>query len=222
LEIVSLLQKEILNLFGKTPDSGNFYLTGGTALAYFYLKHRRSNDLDFFTGVEGLVEPFSRHLENRLEAQGMSVARQRGVQSFIEFQVARKNQSTIIQLAQDAAFRFEPPKTFSEFPDLRVDPLRDIASNKLLALFGRAALRDFIDVHFLIERGNFTQSGLVNDAKQKDPGFDPYWLGVAFERIKTFEKNSPEMLMLSEPLSFPQLAAWFDEWRKKIAGKLRA
>lgn len=26
----------------------NFFLTGGTALAVFYLHHRESNDLDFF------------------------------------------------------------------------------------------------------------------------------------------------------------------------------
>lgn len=28
----------------------NFYLTGGTALAAFYLHHRYSEDLDFFSG----------------------------------------------------------------------------------------------------------------------------------------------------------------------------
>lgn len=30
----------------------NFYLTGGTALAEFYLKHRFSEDLDFFSERE--------------------------------------------------------------------------------------------------------------------------------------------------------------------------
>ena len=30
----------------------NFYLTGGTALAVFYLKHRYSEDLDFFSEKE--------------------------------------------------------------------------------------------------------------------------------------------------------------------------
>lgn len=39
--IVSLINQGILG--------DNFFLTGGTALAVFYLHHRRSNDLDFFT-----------------------------------------------------------------------------------------------------------------------------------------------------------------------------
>src|SRR5262249_5228082 len=31
------------------PDAATFYLTGGTALAAFYLNHRVSDDLDFFS-----------------------------------------------------------------------------------------------------------------------------------------------------------------------------
>ncbi|MBU0694334.1 MAG: nucleotidyl transferase AbiEii/AbiGii toxin family protein [Candidatus Omnitrophica bacterium] len=49
LIVISQIQKAILDSFGQIPDSEYFYLTGGTALAYFYLKHRKSNDLDFFT-----------------------------------------------------------------------------------------------------------------------------------------------------------------------------
>jgi len=30
-----------------------FFLTGGSALARYYLKHRYSDDLDFFTGENG-------------------------------------------------------------------------------------------------------------------------------------------------------------------------
>ncbi|MCD4813678.1 nucleotidyl transferase AbiEii/AbiGii toxin family protein [bacterium] len=41
------LHLEILNLFSKNP--GNFALAGGTALEIFYLQHRFSRDLDFFS-----------------------------------------------------------------------------------------------------------------------------------------------------------------------------
>ena len=222
MEIISPLQEEILKTFGEAPDSQNFYLTGGTALAHFYLRHRRSNDLDFFTPVVGLVEPFSRGLEKTLEARGMKSTRRRGVRSFIDLQVSRARESTIVQLAQDSPFRFEPPKSVAGYPGLRIDSLRDIASNKLLALFGRAALRDFIDVYFLVEKGHFKREALIKDARQKDPGYDPYWLGVAFERIKTFQQSDPEMLMLLEPLPLQNLVSWFDDWRKKVAKELKA
>lgn len=44
---IQIIQKEILrSLKGKIDD---FYLAGGTALSLFYLHHRESEDLDFFT-----------------------------------------------------------------------------------------------------------------------------------------------------------------------------
>ena len=42
-------QIRILKLFFATPFSKTFFLTGGTALSAFYLKHRESQDLDFFS-----------------------------------------------------------------------------------------------------------------------------------------------------------------------------
>ena len=221
MQIISPIQDTVLKTFAQAVDSEHFYLTGGTALAYFYMKHRQSNDLDFFTAIEQLVDPFSRHLTAVLEKQGMKVERQRGTHSFIELGLAWHDQRTLIDLAQDAAFRFEPTREFPDYAGLKVDNLRDIASNKLLALYGRATLRDFIDIYVLVERAKFTPEVLMEEAKIKDPGFDPYWLAVAFERIHTFQESSPEMLMLLEPVSFQKLASFFDEWRKRIAQKLK-
>ena len=43
-------QREILiKLINHNILEEQFFLTGGTALSVFYLHHRRSNDLDFFT-----------------------------------------------------------------------------------------------------------------------------------------------------------------------------
>lgn len=216
MEVVNSVQKAILLSFGKVAESDEFYLTGGTALAYFYLRHRKSNDLDFFTANEEMIGPFSRRLEQTLAAEGMSITRQRGLHSFVELLVRRGQEETVIHLAQDAAFRFAPTEEFPEFPKLRVDNLTDVASNKLLALFGRATLRDFIDVYCLIQKGHFKPEDLIEKAKRKDPGFDLYWLGVAFERIRTFDENTPEMVMLLEPIVFKELQSFFDRWRQEI------
>src|SRR5947209_4431075 len=45
-------QRALLAAFGASPLAKSFYLTGGTALAAFYLHHRDSDDLDFFTDGE--------------------------------------------------------------------------------------------------------------------------------------------------------------------------
>lgn len=64
---VTDLQKRILHRFSELPDKEAFYLTGGTALSAFYLKHRKSNDLDFFTDVEELILPISQKLKEIAE-----------------------------------------------------------------------------------------------------------------------------------------------------------
>ena len=222
MQIISPIQEKILKIFARALDSEQFYLTGWTALAYFYLRHRQSNDLDFFTPVPELVAPFSRNLEKVLIEEKMTIERRRAARSFIELGVKSGGEFTLLQLAQDSPFRFEPPREFPEFSGLKVDSLRDIASNKLLALFGRAMLRDFIDVYMLARKAQFVPEMLMKEAAQKDAGFDLYWLAVAFERIHTFQQNSPEMLMLCEPVAFGQLVEFFDQWRKKIAQELKS
>ena len=49
------LQKEFIQILASLPDKDQFYLAGGTALAEYYLGHRLSFDLDYFTGTENLV-----------------------------------------------------------------------------------------------------------------------------------------------------------------------
>ena len=52
-KILDPRQVEFLDEFQKVAFlKDNFYLTRGTALAAFYLKHRYSEDLDFFTEHE--------------------------------------------------------------------------------------------------------------------------------------------------------------------------
>ena len=47
---VSEAQREVLvQLVTHPVIEGSFFLTGGTALSVFYLNHRLSDDLDFFT-----------------------------------------------------------------------------------------------------------------------------------------------------------------------------
>jgi len=65
--IITDLQKEILLISSKIPDSKMFYLTGGTALAEFFLGHIRSYDLDIFISEKGLIIPFSRAFEEEIK-----------------------------------------------------------------------------------------------------------------------------------------------------------
>jgi len=48
-EVLTPLQAAFLERFFASQVGQRFFLTGGTALAAFYLHHRRSEDLDLFT-----------------------------------------------------------------------------------------------------------------------------------------------------------------------------
>lgn len=220
MEILTSLQKKILLEVTDLPDQEAFYLSGGTALAAFYLKHRRSHDLDFFTHVEELILPFSQKLEASLKKEGLQVERLRGFHSLVELVASLENESTSIHLALDSPFRFEVPLDVEGFPGVKVDSLTDMAANKLLALFGRAALRDFIDVYFLVQE-HFSKEQLVEKAAQKDPGFDLYWLGIALERLNDFSEDAPDMHLLLRPCSMQELREFFGAWRAEIGRRIR-
>lgn len=49
IQILTKEQQVILAQVKKEPFLDQFYFTGGTALSAFYLQHRYSEDLDFFT-----------------------------------------------------------------------------------------------------------------------------------------------------------------------------
>lgn len=78
-------QKKVLGVFAKRP--GDFALAGGTALELFYLHHRFSADLDFFSPtyrlseIDRLVATFQRgcrrnvRLESELEVAGKARVR---------------------------------------------------------------------------------------------------------------------------------------------------
>ncbi len=215
MEILTNLQRRIILWFSELPDKEAFYLTGGTALSAFYLKHRKSNDLDFFTDVEELILPISLRLEGSLKKEGVEVERLRGFHSFVELSISTKNDSTVVHFALDSPFRFEQPSEFADIPGVKIDSLIDIATNKLLALFGRAELRDFLDIYFLIKE-HYSKNELIEKSGQKDPGFDLYWLGVAMGRINDFSDDSPDLYLLTRPCAMKELKEFFSIWRKDI------
>jgi hypothetical protein len=182
--IITDLQREILIIFSEIRDSKMFYLTGGTALAEFYLGHRKSFDLDIFTTEKGLIIPFSYAFEQELKKIFL-VKVVRRYETFVEFEVSAKGDSTKVQLAYDLPFRFENP--VDSDIGVKVNDYTDLIVDKLLAFFGRAEPRDTIDLFFILKTEDFWK--LIELAKQKDPGFDLYWLAIALHKIKNFPDN---------------------------------
>ena len=71
--VLTPFQKKVLEFFAGLKDSQYFFLTGGMALAEFYLGHRKSFDLDMFTSEKELILPFSRAGRKKPYADNASI-----------------------------------------------------------------------------------------------------------------------------------------------------
>jgi len=180
--LLTPLQRRFLLLFARLPDQDRFYLTGGTALAEFYLGHRLSFDLDLFTHEESLIVPTSYLIEKNATESQIDITVARRFASFVELLIREGDDSIKVELALDSPFRFAPPAPSED--GFLVNDYQDLLVDKLLAYYGRAEPRDAIDLYFILQKEPLVT--LLDKAKQKDPGFDLYWFAVALERCLTF------------------------------------
>ncbi len=210
-------QKEVLIFFSKIKDSHYFLLTGGSALAEFYLGHRKSFDLDIFTPEKELILPFSRNLEEEMKKR-FSVTVTRRFETFVEYEIGIEKESIKLQLAYESPFRLEPP---IESPlGIKINNYKDLTTDKLLAFFQRAEPRDAIDLFFILKSEDFRS--LTQQAVQKDPGFDLYWMTVALARVIEFPddiRRWPVEMILE--IKVEDLKKMFSELSTKIMDKIK-
>lgn len=166
-ELLTPFQKKVLKAFTDVEESQAFYLTGGTALSAFYLGHRRSEDFDLFTSEEPLISIVARKFKNSLIELGIQVQEIRNFSTFWEAVASSGHEHFKIQLAYDSPFLLSE---IEEKDGLRVHSFEDIAAGKLLALYGRAEERDFIDIYCIVGSGRISLERMIDLAKEKDPG----------------------------------------------------
>jgi len=219
-QILTPLQKESLNIFFSLPETNNFYLTGGTALAAFYLQHRLSEDLDIFTREERLIRYVGDQFIEKLKEASLQVETVRRFLSFLELIIKKESESVRVHLAIDSPFRFK--RTIRTDAGVEVDSLIDIATNKLLALFGRFEPRDFIDVFFVVKEKHLDLDTLISKSKEKDPGLDEYYLAIAFEKADELPDSVERMpVNMLKPLDMRELKSFFSEYAVQLVKKAR-
>ena len=210
------LQKEFMELLANLPDKEQFYLAGGTALSEYYLGHRLSFDLDYFTGTENLILPLSYQIETACQKRGLSLKVVRRFGTFVELLVEKGNESLKIDLALDSPYRFESPVLSNE--GIYINDYSDLRSDKLLAYFGRSEPRDAVDLYFILQKESADL--LLEQAADKDTGFDPYWFAIALNRCEKFpdelEHWPVKMLQPFEPRKLKQT---FLDWAVKLMDK---
>lgn len=157
-----------------------FYLTGGTPLAAFYLGHRYSEDLDFFSADEVDLPSLNAFWKKTRPALGISK---------IDFQQSHNRNLFFLHVGKQV---LKTEFTYFPFPRIEagptkygvaVDSLLDIAVNKLFTIYQRTQARDYVDLFVICQERHFTVAELVAKAKIKfDWHVDPIQLGTQFSK----------------------------------------
>ncbi|MEX2007477.1 MAG: nucleotidyl transferase AbiEii/AbiGii toxin family protein [Candidatus Levyibacteriota bacterium] len=214
MNILDKKQVKFLSLFGKSPISDKFYLSGGTALAEFYIPYRLSEDLDFFSEEEVKIDEIIAYLtkikeELAFKSYEFNTSFNRNL-FFLDFEDQRlKLEFTYYPFAQ-----INEPK---EQLGIKVDSIEDIAVNKLFTIYQRPRSRDFMDLFMIIKKQNFTIDELIKKAKIKfDSHVDPLKLGSQFFLVKEL-KDYPK---LKENLDEKDWQNFFLDEAKKLGQKI--
>lgn len=156
------------------------FLTGGAALAGYWLGHRTTDDLDLF-GLPGAdLERAVRTIEAVAAGAGATSVMMQSYPDFRRLQIDRGEERCKVDLAVDRAPSLEPHKI--EIEGVRLDSPREIAANKVCAIISRAEIRDLVDLRALLELGCDLESAL-RDAATKDRGADAATLGWILDQV---------------------------------------
>jgi predicted nucleotidyltransferase component of viral defense system len=212
-KVLTPFQEDFIEQFALTSIRDYFFLTGGTALSAFYLQHRISEDMDFFTEEEGQtprVMPVLKAIVSELSAQ---FEIKRNFRSYLEVLITKEKEILRCDFAMDSPFRLEK-KIFRQKYGIYVDNVLDISCNKLSALYDRGDPKDFVDIYF-IDREVISFERLVEEAKKKHVGLDNYWLATSLAKMEDIS-ILPRML---KPVSLDELKSFFLDQAGKLMKK---
>lgn len=212
-DILTEEQRETLRSFAAEEDlAERFVLCGGTALSAFHLFHRRSDDLDFFSlePVDALrIRSFVDGIRVRVGAERMEGTRIYDRHIFVL--PCRSGASLKMEFTHYPYTALQEP---SLHDGVRVESLRDIAADKLMAFLDRFEPKDYYDLYFLLQH-HTTLSILRKDVEEKFSFMvDPVQLGAACAQAR----NLPILPHLVQPLGREVVPAFFE----KLARGLRS
>lgn len=212
IQIITAKQKRLLLGLSASPSlRKQFYFTGGTALAAYYLRHRFSDDLDFFSENEFDHEETFRFIEEMARSEHFT------------FTMEAKQVVQMFFLTYPDGSKFKVD--FAHYPYKRVekgtikdgitiDSVLDIGINKMAALVQRGEMKDFVDYYYLEQKLGFwdlREGVLVKFRMELDP------ILFASDLLKVEEFTSmPRMIA---PLSLTELKTFFRARAKEIGKK---
>lgn len=210
---ITAFQKDVAHTFFDLPESEGFLLAGGAALIALGAVERATDDLDFFAARgEGSVPAAKVALVARCNDRGWDTAIIRENDEFVRLTVIGADDRIEVDLGIDANPLLPATVTFLG-PTIG---LEENAGRKTLALFGRAAPRDFVDVLNLAQR--FGKPKLLELAAERDLGFDR---GVFGQMARMVNQINVKQFPLDQD-AVPDLVAFFNEWAEELRAQTQS
>ncbi|MBS3976018.1 MAG: nucleotidyl transferase AbiEii/AbiGii toxin family protein [Syntrophomonadaceae bacterium] len=208
--MLTSLQIRVAKLFLSLPEACHFALAGGAALIFKNEVARHTQDLDFFCPLQNEVRAASESLQKSLASLGLRFQIVSSSPSFVRMivQETESNEEVVVDIGHD--YRLKKPDDTEIGPVLSTE---ELAADKLLALFGRAEARDFVDVYHLMHK--FGVASVLHLAKEKDTGFDPYILAIEIGKLARLPRKEFEV----DDLTYQELQIFFRNLRAELLEK---
>lgn len=214
-------QKTLIKLLSISPLAKKFYLTGGTALSVFYLNHRLSIDLDFFSDKPFFYNELTFFIDQVKEK--FNLREIPAVKIFDRWQFTIEGKE-LVKL-EFVYFNHEKKrlKPLGKNMGIFIDSLDDIAANKTLAYFDRNEPKDLFDLYYLINKSGFSVLRLLQMVKEK--------FGIKFSEFSFWSESTKSLKLLNslKPLIIEKNSAtlikkislfFLEEGRKSLAKSL--
>lgn len=190
-----------------------FALAGGYAVQAHGFLDRPSADVDIFT-TSRAEDDFPAAVDAVLAAlQGDGLIPEAEIRntSFARITVATpEGGTTKIEMGVD--WRANQPSRLSIGPVLHPD---DAVANKICALFGRAEVRDYVDVDAIVSNGRYGEEELLSLAEAHDPGFDRQWFAEALTAVDRLPDDRFQLYDLT-PAQAARLKKRLADWAARI------
>jgi predicted nucleotidyltransferase component of viral defense system len=161
-KILTAVQKSFLSEFKKSELREVFRLTGGTALSAFYLEHRLSEDIDFFSKEKVPLTV----LESLLKSIGF--IKEISYSKIFDRNVFNLgiNDGSLLKV-EFTVFELFNIEECASIGGLKVDSFLDLTVNKLCAIADRFDAKDYVDVYCALRGSDLSLKHLMELAEKK-------------------------------------------------------
>ena len=171
-------QKLVLKAFSQEAE--DFALAGGTALELYYLRHRFSSDLDFFSRkypvseIDALVEAFEKHLDRKIHLESEFVSGNKARVRFYAISVNGSDRPLKIDFVEDVVCT---SPGIRKIDGVRVYSVEGLYLHKIAAISGAQVITD--------EAGRQVSEG----RKEARDVFDVYMLSKKIQPLHIFLRS---------------------------------